>query len=78
MNQRAIDVLEYSRIINELAKRAGSEMTRTVISGFLPGSNRREIEDALVHTFDPLVPDRSLRASPKTFEEQHSLRRHIV
>ncbi len=50
MNQRAIDVLEYSRIINELAKRAGSEMTRTVISGFLPGSNRREIEDALAET----------------------------
>ncbi|ATR92695.1 4-phosphoerythronate dehydrogenase PdxB [Porphyromonas gingivalis] len=34
------------------------------------------IERALLHTFDPLVPDRSLRASPKTFEEQRKAYPH--
>lgn len=50
MNQKAIKVLEYKKIIDALSEQAGSEMTRKVISGLEPFNDIRNIRDALEET----------------------------
>ena len=36
MKKKAIKVLEYSKIINRLMEKAGSEMTKNIISELMP------------------------------------------
>ncbi len=50
MNEKAIKVLEYNKIIELLMLQAGSEMTRKVISELKPFKERRIIEEALAET----------------------------
>ena len=39
MKKKAIKVLEYSKIINRLMEKAGSEMTKNIISELMPYKN---------------------------------------
>lgn len=50
MNERATGVLEYRRITDALASRAGSEITRNAAKEIVPMTQRRMIEDALDET----------------------------
>ena len=50
MNEKALKVLEYDKIIGLLKAQAGSGMTRDVISELKPFSDPREIETALAET----------------------------
>lgn len=50
MNKKALDVLEYQKIINLLKEEAGSEMTRENISELLPYTDIRVISEELRST----------------------------
>ncbi|MBR3755473.1 MAG: endonuclease MutS2 [Firmicutes bacterium] len=50
MNQKALDVLEYNKIIELLKAEAGSEMTRQVISELRPYTDARAISEELRST----------------------------
>ncbi len=50
MNEKALKVLEYDKIIGLLKAQAGSGMTRDAISELKPFSDPREIETALAET----------------------------
>ena len=50
MNEKAIKVLEYNKIIELLRNQAGSEMTKKVISELMPFTDPREIKTALEET----------------------------
>ena len=47
MNNRAIEVLEYRKIIDALAQYAGSQVTREKIASLVPMHDARYIADAL-------------------------------
>ncbi|MEG0663105.1 MAG: endonuclease MutS2, partial [Anaerovoracaceae bacterium] len=55
MNDKAIRVLEYSKIINTLKEQAGSEMTRKVISELKPFQDIRVIREALEETGEAVL-----------------------
>ncbi|MGF6375285.1 DNA mismatch repair protein MutS2 [Clostridiales Family XIII bacterium PM5-7] len=50
MNKKALDVLEYKKIIALLKEQAGSEMTRTIISELMPSMDSRVISEELRST----------------------------
>lgn len=50
MNQKALDVLEYNKIIELLKEEAGSEMTRNIISELRPYTDVRAISEELRST----------------------------
>ncbi|MGI6722423.1 MAG: endonuclease MutS2 [Anaerovoracaceae bacterium] len=50
MNQKAINVLEYRKIIKSLEEQAGSEMTRKLISELQPYNDVRIIRELLAET----------------------------
>ncbi|MGN0733740.1 MAG: endonuclease MutS2 [Emergencia sp.] len=50
MNQKALDVLEYNKIIELLASEAGSEMSRQLVSGLRPYTDVRTISEELRST----------------------------
>ena len=50
MNKKALDVLEFQKIIALLKEEAGSEMTRQLISELLPYTDKRVISEELRST----------------------------
>ena len=50
MNEKALNVLEYEKIIALLKEQAGSDMTRKVISELLPYTDIRVISEELRST----------------------------
>lgn len=50
MNKKALDVLEFQKIITLLKEEAGSEMTREIISELLPYTEKRVISEELRST----------------------------
>ena len=50
MNQKALDVLEYNKIIELLASEAGSEMSRQLIFGLRPYTDVRTVSEELRST----------------------------
>ena len=50
MNEKAINVLEYNKIVELLKEQAGSEMTRKIISELKPFTDPRIIRTLLQET----------------------------
>ncbi len=50
MNSKILGLLEFNKILDLLQGEAGSEITRSRISGLAPMTNRRMVQDALTET----------------------------
>ena len=55
MNEKALRVLEYHKIIEKLTEYAGSEMGKTLCKNLMPSSNLGEICQAQTETSDALA-----------------------
>lgn len=55
MNEKALRVLEYSKIVDMLVEQAGSECTRTLIRGIAPGTDPDAIRDMLAETTEAVT-----------------------